>query len=237
MGNLSGDASKAAAKGDAAGVMGGLKDQNAADKKAQEENGRKAADFTREVMQAVVDAVHELQPGWYKEFLKNKELKKIADDYDATKDFRAFVGALAASEGFDAMLAAKSRLAGMRSLVKSLFSDSKLAKNLDRVFADNIDDANLAKLVKQYGRKCTLPQDMVARASGGDAPQEKPKKKPAAPQRSKPTFKPLNKGGFGGGGFGQQQQPLGGGRPPTSSLKPEDINLDDIKKLQQGSGH
>ncbi|MEI8191501.1 MAG: hypothetical protein WCI75_17440 [candidate division NC10 bacterium] len=241
MANASADASKAAAKGDAAGLMNNLKEQNSGEKKAEDEKARKAADFTRNVMQSLVDTVGEFQPGWYKEYLKNAELKKIADDYDATKDFRLFVGALAESAAFNQMLAAKAKNPGMKSLVKSIFSDSKLAKDLNRVFNDNIEDAGLAKMVKQYGRKCGLPQDMLARASSGEEPKgaqdaglqlAPPKKKPAQ-MKPKPKLQ-LQKDAFGGKGFGpRQKQPADG---EGGSGPPPEIDLDQINKLKKTYG-
>ncbi|MBI5244948.1 MAG: hypothetical protein HY922_14875 [Elusimicrobia bacterium] len=257
---LSADAAKAAAKGDASGLLANLKEENAAEKKASEQEAAKAADFTRDVMQSVVDTVHDNQPGWYGEYLRNKALKKIADDYDATKDFPAFVAALAKSASFSKMLAAKAAVTGMGSLVKSLFSDPALAKKLYRVFDDNIKDPNLLTLVNKYGKKCRLPQDMLSKAGGGgssggaeEAPaQEEPPKKVRKPM-VRPKLKldtsggkggppGLNSGGFGGKtGFGPRHRPQ---HPSPDSINPQgngqnlpvnpnDVNLDQIKKLQQ----
>lgn len=222
------DAEQAAARGDASGVMSELRKGNESDRRA-------AATRTRATMQAVVDAVHEAQPSWYREFLSHRELKRIADQYDRNKDFRAFVGALADSGAFMKMLAAKAGTSGMRTVVRSIFGDERLARDVRRVADENADEPKLAALVKKYGRKCGLPKDLLAGA-GADAAEEPapvaaPKTTRRAASAPKLQLKAFDNGRgssagqFRGGqlGGGQQQQQAPPGLPPG-------VDVEQLKK-------
>lgn len=216
-GGFGADASKAAAQGDAAGLIGGLKSENEAEKRAQAQKAKKAAQYTRDVLQLVVETVKDLQPKWYKDFLGNRNLKRIADDYDKSLDVRAFVEDLADSKDFMKMLGAKAGTSGMKGLMGSLFADERLSRDLKKIFVEQIDSQKFVAAVRKYGRKCFLPEDMLAGVPNEEGAEEPAPKTRKPVVMNKPKLK-LTTGG-GSGGFGRTGGQQGGQQQQMQQLQ------------------
>jgi len=239
-GLLGADANKAAASGDAAGLIGGLKSENEAEKRAQANKAKKAAQYTRDVLQLVVDTVKDIQPRWYKDYLGNRNLKRIADDYDKSLDVRAFVEDLADSKDFMKMLGAKAGTSGMKAVMGSLFADERLSRDLKKIFVENIESTKLAAAVRKFGRKCYLPEDMLAGVPNEEGAEAAKPKAPARKPMVKPKLK-LQGGGFnrtGGAGGNTNFSPQQGGGQTQQAMPqmPVDPNNLDIEKLKKQYG-
>ena len=155
------EAAEAAARGDATGIASALKRSKNSDAPPV---GNSADSATRKTLQVLVDLVHDELPDWYDEFLAKKELKRIADAYDDSRDLPMFVVQLAESSAFNKMLSAKAGKGEMRSLVSKIFGKKKLAKDLRTILSDNANDENLLGMIRKFGKKCGLPKDILAKA-------------------------------------------------------------------------
>ncbi|PCI40002.1 MAG: hypothetical protein COB53_02155 [Elusimicrobia bacterium] len=176
-----------AKKGDAKALVEGLRDAQ------EEENGSLSNRAIRDVMQKVVDAVHEDQPRWYKQFLYNKNLKEIADRYDQDNDFGAFVRLLSKSKPFKTMLKSKSKKSAMKELIGSVISDPEIGPTLKQILSEKRDDRNLIGLLETYGQNAGVPADLL-KVAGVSVNRMKKKKRRSA-RRSRPK---LRKRGFNG---------------------------------------
>ncbi len=231
------EAADAAARGDATGIASALKRSKSSDAPPV---GSSADAAARKTLQVLVDLVHEDLPDWYDEFLAKKELKRIADAYDDSRDFPMFVVQLAESSAFNKMLSAKAGKGEMRSLVSKIFGKKKLAQDLRRLLSDNANDENLLGMIRKFGKKCGLPKDILAKADtaapeGGEeaAAEEEPAPAPvkkAAPARktfTKPKLNPTGGFSFGGSGGSRPAMPAGQGQ---GQADPANIDVEQLKK-------
>lgn len=152
---------------------------------------------TRELMQKVVDTVHRKQPRWYNSFLARPSLKRIADTYDQTNDFKGFLKSLAKSNTFTGMLKKRYKTKSMRGLTKSLLKDSYTGPRLKQLFFEHSTDPNMTEMVARFGSGAGLPTDMVELAQA-NAPKKAPRR--TSQKRSRPTrsSRQLKKVGFSG---------------------------------------
>ena len=232
------EAAEAAAHGDAAGIAAALKRGKGS---GAPPLANSSDSFTRKAMQTLVDLVHDEMPDWYDEFLAKRDLKKIADAYDDSRDFSMFVVQLAESAAFNKMLSAKQGKGEMKSLVAKIFGKKKLAKDLRQILADNVNDDNLLMMIRKYGKKCALPRDIMEKAEtesaeGGneaEASQETPAPAPskkAAPARkafTKPKLNPTGGFKFGGSGGNHPSMQTGQGQGQND---PANIHVEQLKK-------
>lgn len=190
----SAEAAKAAASGDARGVMAGLKEEG--DGKG---TGKKA---TRALMQRVVDIVHKTQPRWYSEFLSNKQLKGIADAYDKTSDFPSFIRQLAQSTPFKGMLKKRANTPQLRQLTTGLLTSAELGPKLQELFFANAKDPDVIDTVRQYGAGAGLPAELLSFVGAGGSRRTaaaKPRMGEARPRLKASSFGNSSFGSKGGG--------------------------------------
>ncbi len=179
---------QAAKEGDAKALVEALA------KGREKESGSLSDRAIRSIMQKVVDAVHERQPRWYKQFLYSKNLKAIADRYDKDNDFDGFVRRLSKSKPFKKMLKSKSKNPEMKELTWSIIADREIGPSLKQIITEKKDDPNLMGLLKNYGQGAGVPPDMLE-AAGVMLKAKKQKTKRRSAGRTRPT---LRKRGFGG---------------------------------------
>lgn len=223
-GNSSPDAAEAAAAGDAKALVSELKRKEAPPKQAEDEQEPTLTEAAiRKVMQKVVDTVHQKQPGWYREFLSRKDLKAIADRYDGSNDFRAFLRDLADSENFNRMMEARRGTLPMKRVISTLMGDGPLAKNLRRMMSEYSGESSTQFFVARYGDDFGVPKSMVlaAQQAQGMSPA-------GGSARRQPQKKLQLKGGFGSNSLGNNQ----GGTPRL----PPGVSQEQFQKfLQQNS--
>ncbi|MFA6091992.1 MAG: hypothetical protein WCU88_05160 [Elusimicrobiota bacterium] len=215
------DASQAAAEGDAAGVVAGLRGD-------EQQTRRSKRERTRGVMQSVVNAVHEIQPAWYKEFLADASLKKIADNYARSQDFSAFLASLASSKRFQAMLGAKAGTRGMQELVRALIDDDTSSRGIRSIVEEHADDPNLSYLLRRHGRRCGLPEELLSIASadaGSSSEEEAPAPKPVRKPMPRLKLKPKS--------FGGDSRPSSLA-PGANNAQPNGMDIEELKRRYGG---
>jgi hypothetical protein len=215
---LSGDASAAAARGDAASLLKGLHDDpgEVPDVDAKAGMGNKAI---RATMQKVVDTVKAQQPNWYKQYLANKYLKRIADRYDQTNDFKGFLKDIGKSRSFERMLKSKYKTKSMKRLTKGLLRSRETGPHLKQIMLNEADNPDVQHLMARYGSAAGFPPDLVRGAQaamkllGGSRKKRGNRKRSA--NRKRPT---LQKRGFnapqGGNNSGRAPQKMPAGVDP-----------------------
>ncbi len=201
-------AKAAAAAGDIGGMLRSFK-ENGGD--VPDAGGDLTEAQIRNVLQDVVDGVHNMQPDLYEDFLDNKYLKRIAERYDKTKDFKRFIKDLGLSKSFYKMLKAHAKTRALKDLTKEMFRDKSLKKDLLRIFFQEDDNPYLLPLVAKFGQAAGLPSVMVktAQSKSKAAPPQTAKKKRRAP-RSRPTLRKVGYGGYEDGKSSGQGAPAKG---------------------------
>ena len=211
-----GEAAKAAAeaaRGDAESRAKG-----AVEELAHGKLGKLSNDVIREAMQRIVDIVHRKRPSWYREFLSKSDLKAVADRYDESKDFKAFLKELANSANFNRMLSARKGTPAMKSLVKALLKDPALGKNVQEMFVAYATDPNARTLLRKYGKSSGVPDSLITLVDL----QKKPSADAASAGKLNQRRVNLPKMNFGDR-FGGS----GGGETPSG------VNPEQMKKLLQ----
>ncbi|MFH2202394.1 MAG: hypothetical protein ABIJ96_04725 [Elusimicrobiota bacterium] len=221
-GSPSQSAAEAAQSLDAQGVLKGIREDGGDVPDAQSglTNSR-----IRQIMQEVVDGVHQMQPVWYNEFLANKYLKQYADQYDKDRDFPAFLTHIGKSKAFRDMLKEHYKTKAMRSLTSEMFADKNLREDLLKLFFHVQDHPYVIKLVSLYGQGAGLPSTMVKTAKSKSGTKPVAKKRRQTRPRSRPQK--LRKIGYegyqGGDAKGAKKPAKQGGAPPGM---PDMSNID-----------
>jgi hypothetical protein len=193
-------------KGDIGGMLKGMKDNKAQVAGAGAE--KMSAGQIREVMQTVVDGVHNLQPTWYDDFLDNKYLKRIADRYHKTNDFGRFLKDIGSSKSFYRMMKAKYKTGAMKSLTSDMFRDKRLKKDLTTIFFEQEGVSHILPLIARFGAKAGLP-DLMVKTAKSKTKNTTSKRRKKRKTRPRPTLKKVGMNGFEGSG-GQAGASAGG---------------------------
>lgn len=211
---ISPDARAAAEQGDIEGVMKGLRAQGE-DIPDISSAGSMSDRETRKLMQKVVDKVKASQPKWYAEFLAKKSLRRIADRYHKTNDFKRFLRDIGRSKSFEAMLKRKYRTKSMKRLTKKLLRGRETGPDLLRLFFKHGDDPAVVKLVPRYGRAAGLPTDMIMAAKKASGAIGKAKRR----SRKRPKLKSIRYQG----GSPPPMEPLSLPPPDTRQIIQEQL--------------
>jgi len=190
------EAAEAMQKGDIGGMLKGMKENKGQVAGAGAE--QMSSGQIREVMQTVVDGVHNLQPTWYEDFLANKYLKRIADRYHKTNDFARFLKDLGTSKAFYAMVKNKYKTGAMKSLTRDMFRDKRLGKDLTTIFLEQESVSHAYPLISRFGAAAGLPEMMVktAKSKTKTSGSAYDKRKSVRKARQRKTLRKVGMNGF-----------------------------------------